>query len=110
MGSIPTGQEQSHMFAITRDGRRAYTANVGPGTVSVLDLEARKTITIIPVSPQIQRISLSVDDSLIFTSDVTKPQLAVIDAVTNKVKTWIPLPGLGYGTATTADGRWLDRK
>jgi len=53
IGSIPTGQEQSHMFAITRDGRRAYTANVGPGTVSVLDLEAKKTITIIPVSPQI---------------------------------------------------------
>jgi YVTN family beta-propeller protein len=107
IGAIPTGQEQSHMLAITQDGRRGYTANVGPGTVSVLDMEARKTIAIIPVSGQIQRISLSVDDSMIFTSDVTKPQLAVIDAVTNKVKTWIPLPGLGYGTATTADGRWL---
>jgi DNA-binding beta-propeller fold protein YncE len=44
VGSVPTGQEQSHMFAITRDGHRAYTANVGPGTVSVLDLDARKTI------------------------------------------------------------------
>jgi YVTN family beta-propeller protein len=107
IGSIPTGQEQSHMFTITRDGRRAYTANVGPGTVSVLDLETRKTITIIPVSPQIQRISLSVDDSLIFTSDVTKPQLAVIDTATNKIKTWVPLPGLGYGSAPTPDGRWL---
>jgi DNA-binding beta-propeller fold protein YncE len=107
VGSIPTGQEQSHMFAITRDGRRAYTANVGPGTVSVLDLDARKTITIIPVSPQIQRISLSVDDRLVFTSDVTKPQLAVIDTATNKIKTWVPLAGLGYGSAPTPDGRWL---
>jgi YVTN family beta-propeller protein len=107
IGSVPTGQEQSHMFAITRDGRRAYTANVGPGTVSVLDMESRKTIAIIPVSGQIQRISLSVDDKLVFTSDVTKPQLAVIDTATNKVKTWVPLPGLGYGSATTADGRWL---
>ena len=107
VGSVPTGQEQSHMFAITRDGHRAYTANVGPGTVSVLDLQARKTIAIIPVSGQVQRISLSVDDKLVFTSDVTKPQLAVIDTATNKVKTWIPLPGLGYGSDTTADGRWL---
>jgi DNA-binding beta-propeller fold protein YncE len=107
VGSIPTGQEQSHMFAITRDGRRAYTANVGPGTVSVLDLESRKTIVIIPVSPQIQRISLSVDDRLVFTSDVTKPQLAVIDTATNKIKTWIPMPGLGYGSEPTPDGRWL---
>jgi YVTN family beta-propeller protein len=107
VGSIPTGQEQSHMFAITRDGHRAYTANVGPGTVSVLDLDARKVLTVIPVSGQVQRISLSVDDRLAFTSDVTKPQLAVIDTTSNTVKTWIPLPGLGYGSATTADGHWL---
>jgi len=107
IGSIPTGQEQSHMFAITRDGRRAYTANVGPGTVSVLDLDARRVITIIPVSGQVQRISLSVDDKLVFTSDVTKPRLAVIDTATNKIKTWVPLPGLGYGSATTSDGHWL---
>ncbi len=107
VGSVPTGQEQSHMFAITRDGHRAYTANVGPGTVSVLDLDARKTVAIIPVSPQVQRISLSVDDKLVFTSDVTKPQLAVIDTATNKVKTWVQMPGLGYGSAPTPDGRWL---
>src|SRR2546429_249557 len=92
IGSVPTGQEQSHMFAITRDGHRAYTANVGPGTVSVLDLNARKVIAVIPVSPQVQRISLSVDDKFAFTSDVTKPQLAVIDTTTNKLRSWIPLP------------------
>jgi YVTN family beta-propeller protein len=107
VGSVPTGQEQSHMLAISRDGRRGYTANVGPGTVSVLDLVNRKTLAIIPVSPQIQRISLSVDNKLIFTSDQTKPQLAVIDAATDKIKTWVPLPGLSYGTAPTADGHWL---
>jgi DNA-binding beta-propeller fold protein YncE len=107
VGSVPTGQPESHMFAITRDGHRAYTANVGPGTVSVLDLDAKRVLTVIPVSKQVQRISLSVDDKFAFTSDVTKPQLAVIDTATNKVKTWVPLPGLGYGSATTSDGRWL---
>jgi DNA-binding beta-propeller fold protein YncE len=107
IGSVPTGQEQSHMFAITHDGHRAYTANVGPGTVSALDLDARKVIAVIPVSPQVQRISLSSDDKFAFTSDVTKPQLAVIDTSTNKLKTWIPLPGSGYGSAATADGKWL---
>src|ERR1700736_1581038 len=98
IGSVPTGQEQSHMFAITRDGRRAYTANVGPGTVSVLDLDVRRVIAIIPVSGQVQRISLSVDDKLVFTSDVTKPQLAVIDTATNKIKTWLPPAGVGCGS------------
>ena len=107
VGKIPTGQPESHMLAITRDGRRGYTANVGPGTVSVLDLENRKALAVIPVSPHIQRIALSVDDRLVFTSDQTRPQLAVIDTATNKVKTWIPLSAAGYGTAPTHDGRWL---
>jgi DNA-binding beta-propeller fold protein YncE len=107
VGSIPTTQPESHMLAITRDGSRGYTANVGPGTVSVLDMKARKTLGVIPVAPKIQRIALSVDDRLVFTSDQTKPQLAVIDTATSKVKTWVQMPAQGYGTAPTPDGRWL---
>jgi DNA-binding beta-propeller fold protein YncE len=107
VGSIPTGQAESHMLAITRDGRFGYTANVGPGSVSVLDLKARKTVTVIPVAPTVQRISLSNDDKLVFVADYTKPQMAVIDTATNKVKSWITLPSIGYGTASTTDGKWL---
>jgi YVTN family beta-propeller protein len=107
VGTVPTGQEQSHMLALTRDGARGYTANVGPGTVSVLDMKARKTVAIIPVSGETQRIAVSRDDSMVFTADQTKPQLAVIDTATNKVKTWVALPGPGYGTAATPNGQWL---
>jgi DNA-binding beta-propeller fold protein YncE len=107
VGSVPTGQEQSHMLALSRDGSRGYTANVGPGTVSVLDMKARKTLAIIPISKNTQRIAISRDDSMVFTADQTKPQLAVIDTATNQVKTWIPLPAVGYGTRPTLDGRWL---
>ena len=35
------------------------------------------------------------------------PRIAVIDTATNKVATWVELPGTGYGTAPTPDGRWL---
>ena len=107
VATIPTGQAESHMLAITRDGKRGYTANVGPGTVSVLDLEARKVVTIIPVCKETQRISLSVDDRWVFTADQTAPRLAVIDTQTNGVSAWIDLPSTGYGTAPTPDGRWL---
>jgi YVTN family beta-propeller protein len=107
VGSIPTGQPESHMLAIAPDGKRGYTANVGPGTVSVLDMENRKTITVIPVSGNVQRIAVSTDSKFAFTSDQTKPQLAVIDTASNKVQTWIPLPEAGYGAAPTPDGRWL---
>jgi DNA-binding beta-propeller fold protein YncE len=107
VGSIPTGQPESHMLAITKDGRRGFTANVGPGTVSVLDLEAKKTLKIIPISRNTQRIALSPDDRWAFTADQTKPQLVAIDTRTEAVAASIPLPGVGYGTAPTPDGKWL---
>ncbi len=107
VGTVPTGQPESHMLVISHDGRRGYTANVGPGTVSVLDLEKRKTLAVIPISPQTQRISISMDDKQVFTSDQTQPRLAVINTATNRIDNWIALPGTGYGTAPTPDGKWL---
>ena len=106
-GSIPTGKPESHMLTISHDGKRGFTANVGSGTVSVLDLKARKLLKVIPVSGQIQRISISPDDLTVFTADQTKPQIAVIDTAKNEVKSWISLPAPGYGTAVTPDGRYL---
>lgn len=107
VGAIPTGQSESHMLALSHDGRRGYTANVGPGTVSVLDIAARKTLMVIPISTSTQRISITPNDKWVFTADQTKPQLAVIDTATNKVAQWIALEGVAYGTAPTLDGRWL---
>ena len=107
LGAVPTGQEQSHMLVLSHDGRRGYTANVGPGTVSVLDMESRRTLAVIPVAKTVQRISISNDDKLVFTSDQSTPRLAVIDTASRRVSTWVPLPGTGYGAAPTLDGRWL---
>ena len=107
VGAIPTVQPQSHMLALSHDGRRAYTANVGPGTVSVIDIAARKILKVIPISSNTQRISISPDDKWVFTADQTKPQMAVIDTASNTVAKWIPMEGVGYGSAVTPDGRWL---
>ncbi|MGB6192959.1 MAG: cytochrome D1 domain-containing protein [Terracidiphilus sp.] len=107
VATVPTGQPESHMLAIAPNGRRGYTANVGPGTVSVLDLDARKTLAIIPVSANTQRIAVSPDGKWVFTADQTQPRIAVIDTATNKIAHWIPLSSIGYGSAATPDSRWL---
>ncbi len=107
VAKIPTGQAESHMLAISPDGRYGYTANVGPGTVSVLDMAARKSLAVIKVAGHVQRISVSPDGRWVFTSDTEKPRLAVIDTKTNKVDRWIELKGEGYGSASTPDGKWL---
>jgi YVTN family beta-propeller protein len=104
---IPTDQPESHMVALTRDGKRAYTSNVHVGTVSAIDLAAKKVIKVIPVAEYAQRIALSVDDKWAFTADQKDARLAVIDTAANEVKQWIKLPSIAYGTAPTPDGKWL---
>src|SRR2546421_12878035 len=107
LAEIPTGEPQSHMLVLSRDGRRGYTANVSAGSVSVLDLVKRSLITTIPVAKSVQRISISPDGLRVFTHDQDAPRIAVIDAATNKITNWIELPAVAYASESTPDGRWL---
>lgn len=106
-GTLPTGKTQSHMMVMSHDGKRSYTSNIGSGTVTAIDLGSRRQIAVIPVSRMIQRISISADDRFVFTADQHHPRVAVIDTRTNEVVRWIEMPGIGYGTTPTPDGRWL---
>jgi len=107
LAEIPTGQPQSHMLVLSSDGRRAYTANVGAGSVSVLDLAKRSLVTTIAVAKAVQRISISPDGLRVFTHDQDAPRIAVIDTATNKITKWIELPSPAYASESTPDGRWL---
>jgi YVTN family beta-propeller protein len=104
---LPTGQPESHMLALRRDLKRAYTSNVGVGTVSVIDVPAKKVVAIVPVSANAQRIALSADERWLFTADQRQPRLAVIDTATNAVSRFVALPAVAYGTAPTPNGRFL---
>jgi YVTN family beta-propeller protein len=107
VAEVPTGSNDSHMFVITPDGSRAYTANVFAGSVSVLDLRKRSLITTIPVAGQVQRISISPDGRSVYTHDQQKPRIAVIDTSKNAVATLWEVPSLVYSSAVTPDGHWL---
>jgi YVTN family beta-propeller protein len=107
VGSIPTGQEQSHMITLLPDGKKLYSANVGPGTVSVMDVPGRKLLKVIPISGNTQRISNSVDGKWVFTANQKAPELVVIDTAKDEVWKRVTLPDVGYGTTPTPDGKYL---
>ena len=107
VGEVPTGATESHMFVISPDGHRAYTANVGPGSVSVVDLQNRSLVTVIPVAQHVQRISISPDGRWVFTHDQGAPRIAVIDTTTNKIARWMDLPATVYSSTPTPDGKLL---
>lgn len=106
-GEIPTGASHTHMFVISPDGKRIYTANNEPGSVSVLDLQARTLLATIPISKRVQRISISPDGKFVYTQDQETPRIVVIDTTTKVVVRSISLPRIAFASAITNDGRWL---
>jgi len=107
VGQVPTGQPQSHILGLSADGRRGYTANVGAGSVSVLDIRERKLVKVIPLTKRVQRIAISRDGLWVFTSDSDQPRVAAISTRTNALGQWIGVEGIPYVTQPTPDGRYL---
>ena len=107
VGAISTGRPQSHMLTLSPNGQLAFTANISTGSVSVLDLVARKLLKVIPVAQTIQRITTSADGQWVFTADQNNARLAIVGLRSDLVEKWITLPSLGYGTASTQDRHWL---
>jgi YVTN family beta-propeller protein len=101
---LPTGQEESHTFAITPDGSRLATANVGPGTVSVIDLGSQRLRGVVEVAERVNRICFEPAGRFAYTADQGVPRIAVVDTELLERLAWIALPSIGFGTAVTADG------
>ena len=87
------------MFVLAHDGRFGYTANVGPGTVSVLDMEKHTLLGTVPVAPHIQRIAISNDDKTVYVSDTTTPRLMAVDTASRSVRGSVEMPATGYGAS-----------
>lgn len=75
VGEIPTGASHTHMFVISPDGRKIYTANKEAGSVRVLNLQARTLLATIPISKRVQRISIARPTAkFVFTQDQETPR------------------------------------
>src|SRR6266508_2809465 len=55
---VPTSRETSHMVAASADGKRAYVANIGSGSVTVVDLSQAKVIKDIPTGEGAEGIAI----------------------------------------------------
>ncbi|MGI9824923.1 PQQ-binding-like beta-propeller repeat protein [Agromyces sp. Marseille-Q5079] len=104
---LPTGRAESHTFAVSLDGDRLVTANVGPGSVSVIDIPSGRLLGVVEVADTVNRICLEPGGRFAYTADQHSPRLAVIDTERVERVAWIDLPSIGFGTAVTADGSHL---
>ncbi len=93
---IPVGHG-SEGFDITPDGKTAWVANAQDGTISVVDLDAKKvTATLAADVRSANRIKFTTDGKLALVSLLGSPDLVILDVATQKVVKRLPI---GHGAA-----------
>ena len=85
VGQIPTGAMESHVFVRTSDHRKIYTANLHGGSISVLDVAARRLVKVIHVSALVNHVALSTDGRWLFATDGKSANVVMIDTANDEI-------------------------
>ena len=92
--ALATNARGSHMVAVRRDGRRAWTANIQDGTVTEFDLDLRRTVRSYPAAAMDEGIAVTPGGTQVWVGSNTEHTVTVLDAATtNKLAT---LDGFGF--------------
>ena len=107
VSSIETGQQGTHMVAVSPDGRRAYTANIASGTVSVLDLAAGRKLRDIAVGGRPEGIALTPDGRELWVGDLEGARVQALDAASGERLAEVRTGQVPIRVLASPDGRWI---
>jgi YVTN family beta-propeller protein len=102
---IPTGKEVSHMVAASPDGKRAFVANIGSGSVTVVDLAEGKAVSDIPTGEGAEGIDVTPDGKEVWVTNRAADTVSVIDIATLKVVVTLPAEAFPIRVKITPDGK-----
>ncbi len=100
--SIATGQTGSHMVALLGE-ERAFVANIGSGTVSVLDLKANAKLRDLAVGGKPEGIAVA--GGKVFVGDLTAARVTVFDAATYEKLGELAVDGAAIRVIASPDGK-----
>jgi YVTN family beta-propeller protein len=102
---IPTGRDVSHMVVATPDGRRAFVANIGSGSVTAVDLSEKKVLRDIPTGEGAEGIAITPDGRQVWVTNRGADTVSVLDGGSLAVAATIPAPQFPIRVKITSDGK-----
>lgn len=85
MRVIPIQQKTPHMVAIAQKMKRAFVANIGSGSITVIDLNSSKKIKDIVSGQGTEGIDISPDEEQIWVTNRNDDTISVIETASMKV-------------------------
>jgi YVTN family beta-propeller protein len=105
VSAVDTAAEVSHMVEVALDGTRAFVANIGSGSVSVIDLEEGDLIRTIATGAGAEGITSTVDGKEVWVANRAADTVSVIDAESLEIVTQIPCASFPIRAKATPDGK-----
>ena len=102
--AIATDQVGSHMVAISPKHRRAFTANIGSGTTTVVDLAANKRITDVATGKGAEGIAVAPDGSEVWVTNRDANTISIVDPATLKITATLEPGEIPIRVKFTPDG------
>ncbi len=102
--AIETGQDVSHMVAVSRDALRAYVSNIGSGTTTIIDLETGHKLGDVATGGGSEGLALAPDGRELWVAARDDGYITVVDTARLAVTARLPLQGMPIRLAITPDG------
>lgn len=107
IAAIDTDQAVSHMVAVTPDGARAFVANIGSGTVTVIDLAERTRVANIETGAGAEGVDVTPDGQEVWVTNRQADTVTVLDAGTLEIRRTLPSAEFPIRATVTPDGRYV---
>jgi DNA-binding beta-propeller fold protein YncE len=103
--ALATNARGSHMVAVRRDGRRAWTANIQDGNVTEFDLDLRRTGRSHPAAPMNEGIAATPAGTQVWVGSNTQRTVTVLDATSGAAIDTLEGFGFPYRIGISRTGR-----
>jgi DNA-binding beta-propeller fold protein YncE len=103
--AIATGQQGTHMIALAPAGGRAWTANIGSGSVTLVDLARGDTMRTRVTGRGPEALDVSPDGREVWAADRQLDRITVLDAATFDSLASLPTGRFPNRLKFTPDGR-----
>ena len=105
--AIQTGQQTSHMVALDPARQRAYTSNIGSGSLTVLDLEKGERLENIETGKGAEGLTVAGRDGRIWVTNREDDTITVIDGDSLDALKTFPSEGFPIRATATSKGQVL---
>ena len=98
-----TGQDITHMIVLSRDGKLAFTTNIGSGTVSVIDVESGGVRTI-KTGAGAEGVDITPDGEELWVAHRQDDEVAILDVASQEILGRVPSCAFPIRVKVTPDG------